>query len=376
MHRHGLHSIGGRARSSSTTRQLSTSARLLAAESRDDAGPGQKQTRTMVGSISSLARNNQAAQSRDGTPRPVQSPLGNGINVIDVKSLPRGFFRGRRARGGIGGRGSFRGRGGGAARGGAEGAEGIQEFRPGLRARGTSRGGKGRGRGRRYKDGEGAERKRSEEDDGFENMDESELEFDQAVTFGVPTRFNPSLTLESLTGLIPAAPSPTAGCIESTVLRNLSFLGMSDAEGAPVGHAGQHTAKHVVENGVHFFASLKERKWAEEYLQETRRPKPAELIGQDAQVSGGPAEDKEKKKTSRRRYIRPAGQTIRTAIMRSAVEGQYEQPLHASDPVGIARAMHLRSETYSKKDIEQFEEKLVSLISRTRNRNQTARPRA
>ncbi|PHH59487.1 hypothetical protein CDD81_3154 [Ophiocordyceps australis] len=332
----------------------------------------------MVGSISSLVRgnHNQTAQARGGGSNPIQPRLGTGANVIDVKSLPRGFFRGRRARGGIRGRGGFRGRGGAfaAAGGGAAGAGGIQEFRPGGRARGRGARGRGRGRGRRggFKDGDGFQGGGGDQADPFKVMDKVELEFDQAVTYGVATRYNPSLTLESLSSLIPAAPSPTPGCLESTVLRNLSFLGMSEGAGTPLGHAGHNTAKHLVENGVHFFASLAEKEWAEEHLQETRRPKPADdHLDQDAQGSDGQA----KHKASKRRYIRGPDEAVRNAIINSAVEGKYEKPLYATDPVGTARALHLRSETYSNKDIEQFEEKLVSLIHRAKTGNKTARPR-
>ncbi|KJZ71467.1 hypothetical protein HIM_09106 [Hirsutella minnesotensis 3608] len=63
--------------------------------------------------------------------------------------------------------------------------------------------------------------------------------------------------------------------------------------------------------------------------------------------------------------IGPADEAVRKVVVDRALSGQYEEPKFAADPVGIARSWHLRSETYTAKDLESFEKKLKSLVART-----------
>ncbi|KAH0530546.1 hypothetical protein TsFJ059_005154 [Trichoderma semiorbis] len=360
-------------------RQFSTTqSQLDDAPADPNAKPTARQrTRAAASEINSLVKNRTPGQGArnptDSSATPAQP------RVIDVRSLPKGGML--RRPGGLRGRGTGAGTGtgtGGPSATGAPRAAGAprpasptgNRFSAANRGKGGSalgagRGGRtagrpggrpGAGKGREAKktEGEGGNKAagaagpRGKRQDPFERMDPQEQQFDDAVRFGTRTEFKPSLTKEALTTFVPATPATPEGRL-ATVMENLSILGgRADPVGVPQGLQAKNYADEVQDNGARFFADVKAREAAEEYLQEQRREK---LLAEGKEV---PAEQQP--------IIKDAEEAVKKAILDQAVAGKHETPRFATDPVGISRAWHLRSGTYTQRDVEKFEKKLTTLL--------------
>lgn len=307
-----------------------------------------------------------------GPSRPAQGPQNGGQGgpkVIDVRSLPRA----PRGLGGLRGRGGFAGRGG--ARGGAattgpaggfirsgsptRGGPGGFRGRGGLRGRGA---GRGRGRGgqkrpqtkRPQGDDAGKDQKRGV--DPFSQLDSEEQAFDDAMRFGVESKYSsPSLTLDSISDFAPIVPSSTTGQ-NAAVLQNLSALGGDDVGSTPTLQA-YHFASQTERHGIRFFADVKDKEAAEQHLQ--LKKKQAAEAGSDGATTPAATE----KDAAAAPIIGSAEEAVRKVIVQRAVQGQYEAPKFASDPVGVSRSWHIRAETYTTSDVNSFESKLYSLLS-------------
>ncbi|PTB55028.1 hypothetical protein M431DRAFT_85563 [Trichoderma harzianum CBS 226.95] len=303
--------------------------------------------------------------------RAAASEINSLPRVIDVRSLPKGGML--RRPGGLRGRGT----GAGTGTGGPNAAGAPRTASPtgnrfsaanrgrGGSALGAGRGGRtagrpggrpgaGKGRAAKKAEGEGGNKAagaagpRGKRQDPFERMDPQEQQFDDAVRFGTRTEFKPSLTKEALTTFVPATPATPEGRL-ATVMENLSILGgRADPVGVPQGLQAKNYAEEVQGNGARFFANVKAREAAEEYLQEQRREK---LLAEGKEV---PAEQQP--------IIKDAEEAVKKAILDQAVAGKHETPRFATDPVGISRAWHLRSGTYTQRDVEKFEKKLTTLL--------------
>lgn len=179
-------------------------------------------------------------------------------------------------------------------------------------------------------------------------MDPQEQQFDDAVRFGTRTAYTPSLTKEALTAFVPATPSTRESRL-ATVMENLNILGgRADPVGVPQNLQARNYAEEVESNGARFFADAKAREAAEQHLQEKRRQ---QLEAEGKEVPG-----------EQQPIIQDAEEAVRKAILDYAVAGKHETPRFATDPVGIARAWHLRAGTYTQRDVESFEKKLASML--------------
>lgn len=168
--------------------------------------------------------------------------------------------------------------------------------------------------------------------------------------------YAPSLTKETLAAFVPAMPSTQEGRL-ATVLENLNILGgRADPVGVPQNLQAKSYADEVEANGARFFADLKAREAAEEYLQEKRKQEQLAAAPEEGKEEKAPAEQKQEP------IIQEAEESIKKTILESAVEGKHEKPQFATDAVGIARSWHLRAGTYTQKDVESFERKLTSLL--------------
>ncbi|KAL7808999.1 hypothetical protein V8C44DRAFT_359488 [Trichoderma aethiopicum] len=333
-----------------------------------------QRTRAAASEINALVKDRSGAQEARNTTSNAAAPAQP--RVIDVRSLPRGGML--RGRGGLRGRGRT-GPGAAAAAGAGTGAPRAaspsgNRFAGAMRGRGGAAGAGGRGRGRtggrggggggrgrtattKKPDGEGdskagAAGPRGKRQDPFERMDPQEQQFDDAARFGTRTEYKPSLSKEDLAAFVPAAPSSTPEARLAAVMEDLAVLG---ARGDPVGvpqnlQAKSYAAEVEGNGGVRFFADGKAREAAERYLQEQRREK---LL----------AEGKAEEEIPREPILQDAEEAVRKAVVESAVQGKHETPKFATDPVGIARAWHLRAGTYTQRDVERFEQKLVSLLA-------------
>ncbi|KAG8674927.1 hypothetical protein FPOAC2_00967 [Fusarium poae] len=296
-------------------------------------------------------------QAADGpsTPRPAARPAqAGGPKVIDIKSLPL------RGRGGLRGRGSFRGRGGFVGRGGSSAQDRssspVRTGQPMTRGRGgggfsaRGRGGRGgRGRGRGGRGGSRGDRRKDDDDkdrnrdrNEFNNLDPDEQSFEDSIRFGMRSEYAPSLTLESINQFAPVAPSTASGK-SATVMQNLSVLGTADHVGAPEAFQAKYYASEIEASGIRFFADTEAKKAAEQYLQGRARAEGKELTGP---------------------IIAETEEAIRQVITQRAIQGQHETPKFASDPVGVSRSWHLRSETYTTHDVNSFQTKLTSLLDK------------
>ncbi|KAK5992820.1 hypothetical protein PT974_06240 [Cladobotryum mycophilum] len=350
---------------STTQSQFDDAAPTVASDAGAGARPtARERTRAAASEINSLVKNRNASVGQRATPvEGAGQP-----KVIDVRSLPRGL-----------GRGGFRGRGGFA--GGAQGAPrtaspGGNRFSPGNRG-GASRGGfvgRARGRGGRGGGGGGGQRggsktgkargggegdksaagPRGKKQDPFERMDSAEKAFDDAMRFGTKMRYNPLLTMDSLAAFMPATPTTKEGQT-ATVLQNLSVLGTADQVGVPEGLQARNYAEEVERNGVRFFADLKAKEAAEQYLQDKKKKNESAAEGGEAIAAEG---------ADAGPIIRSAEEAIKRVILDNAVAGKHEEPRFALDPVGVARSWHLRAETYTQRDVERFEKKLASLLGK------------
>lgn len=190
-------------------------------------------------------------------------------------------------------------------------------------------------------------------------MDPQEQQFDDAMRFGTKTTYAPSLTKETLAAFVPAMPSTQEGRL-ATVMENLNILGgRADPVGVPQHLQAKSYADEVEANGARFFADLKAREAAEEYLQEKRKQEQqTPAAGEEGkEEKAAPAEQKQQQP-----IIQDVEEAVKKTILESVVEGKHEKPKFATDPVGISRSWHLRAGTYTQKDVESFEKKLTSLL--------------
>jgi hypothetical protein len=229
-------------------------------------------------------------------------------NGLNMKSSPTTGFRG--GRGGSGQRGGIsRGRGGA--------------------AKPRGRGGSARSRlRRRAKGGQDGEQQTSYGRMDIEPETPEEFEYMEARAKGIPYAYKPSTTAESLLGFgPPVASDSTSGRVE-TVLRNLRTLG-----GVPQSweHASDTAAK-LKRQGAVVFRDIAERKFVEENVPGLKLKGPDDLV--------------------------------KTTIIQKAIQGQHETPIFAplTNPVGLARSWHVREETYTPKDVQSFETKLITLL--------------
>jgi hypothetical protein len=205
---------------------------------------------------------------------------------------------------------------------------------------GRGRGGRGGNRGDRRKDDDDKDRNRDRNE--FNNLDPDEQSFDDSIRFGMRSEYTPSLTLESVNQFAPVAPSTASGK-SAAVMQNLSVLGTADHVGAPEAFQAKYYASETEAGGIRFFADTEAKKAAEQYLQEK-----AKVEGKEAT---GP-------------IIADTEEAIRQVITQRAIQGQHETPKFASDPVGVSRSWHLRSETYTTHDVNSFQTKLTSLLDK------------
>lgn len=409
MNRQAFRSVCGRARPelektgyalNNYFREFSTSQWLTAADGEGSSNPAdsppkpsaRQRTRAATNQINSLVKNRGSASTAGQRSRPGSQPgssAGGAPKVIDVRSLPRGLGRGR------GQGGAFRGRGAtqiGAAQGSMRPqAPGSPGSGPGNRfSRGGSASGGGRGSGIRGRGGRGGGRgggstrgrggaggrggRRNNQEDGgdkdkkmgggrrqdpFEAMDPIEEEFDKAMRFGTSSQFTPSITLESLAAFTPANPSTEAGR-KATVLDNLSALGTADPVATPQALQAGSYAADLEAGGLRFFADLKARDAAEQYLQEKKAKEAAAAAASSTSSDASPGA--KEVKGGQEQIISGAEESIRKVIIDQAIQGNHETPQFATGPVALSRLWHLRSETYTKRDIERFEKKLTSLV--------------
>ncbi|KAF4125113.1 hypothetical protein GMORB2_3952 [Geosmithia morbida] len=354
-------------------RQFSTSPYFLADEpasrnSSDSApSPARQRSQANVNEIKSLAANRPAQTGGAIPPQQQQQP-----KVVDIRSLPRGGLRGR---GGAGFRGS---RGGAGVRGGRGSAsrptgDGSSRFAGQSGARGGGRGGAARGAQRGRKGGrgasaQGAARRRKQGGEGEEDgarsfrddryVDESELvepsehALEQAMRFGVETTYKPELTRESLAREMPAVPSSSTGPA-ARIHESLSALGTADRVGRPAGLTPAMYALDLKERGLRYFADTESRQRTEEYMQRVRREKALAAGKDESAIATDP-------------IIRDLDEEARKAILDGAVAGRHDTLEYATDPVGISRNWHLRSETWGPKERKAFEAKLSTMLAKSK----------
>lgn len=409
MNRHALRSVCSRARPEleQVSGTLRTSVRPFSTtqlQAADDSTPKptlRERSRVATSQINSLARDRNPTQNA----QPRAPPVAGGARpkVIDVKSLPRMPLRSKLARGGTGKFGAARaGPSAGSALPPRLGPDGKPLRFRGKPGQGNQKAGGPRGKfaARKKKTGgEGGEKDKERKAAGApDKIDHEVEEFQKALRYGESALFNPSLNLESLSGLAPAVPSTNLGR-GSTILHNLSVLGTADPVGASQVAQAHHTAKDLENNGARFFADLKDKvvvekhilpKWAKDaeefykFLQKAR-PEAAErylkhLQTQKPQATGqylqhlslkkaeGEAAAKSKalvpaEENTQTEVLKGADENVRKAILGQAVQGQHETPKFASDPVGLSRSWHLRAETYTLRDVNSFEKKLTTLLA-------------
>lgn len=237
-----------------------------------------------------------------------------------------------------------------------------------MRGRGRGRGGRGgRGRGgkkggRREETDEDKEKRRKRADE-FSVMDPDELEFDNSMRFGVRSTYTPSVAAESFAEYMPATPTTAAGK-SATVLHNLSVFGTADPVGAPNVTLARHSAFEVNNAGVRFFADVEAKRAAEQHLQEKRQAANKTETKPEGEAEAEGEKTETKAEGTPTPIISDAEESIRQVIMQRAINGQHETPKFATDPVGVARSWHLRAETYRTQDVNSFEAKVASLLSK------------
>lgn len=186
-------------------------------------------------------------------------------------------------------------------------------------------------------------------------MDAAEKEFDDALRFGTRTTYTPSLDLKSLQEFIPAIATSNSDARIATIVQNLRTLGGGDPVGTPLRVQASNLAQDLERNGLRFFADAESLQAAEEYLQAKKQQGEAAEAGTDGEPSkaAGP-------------IIAAAEESIRKVITERAIEGKYEAPKSATEPIGISRLLHLKSESYGPEKVAAFEQKLSSLLSSPR----------
>lgn len=387
-------------------REFSTSQWVLESndspsDSNPSASSARQRSRAAASEISSLAKQKNPSGTSQNSALPTAAPTTAQPRVLDVRSLPRG--RGTRGRG----------RGGGAFRGGrgqgqigtahqsqSPGAQsppltsGNRFSRPGVAGRGSftargsrGRGGRGRGassrggragRGRRFSrsdapDGGDDKDKRQldKKNESAELMDVYEAQFDRDMRFGTTSSYQPSLTLDALADFAPAVPSGAMGR-HASILASLSALGPTDPIGMPQDLPASSYAADLERAGLRFFADSKSRDAAEQFLQQKQQQQQQQEAktaadGQDNSSSSSSSNNLLDNKTeggAAVTRIQDAEESVRQVILDQAVEGKHEKMTFATAPVGLARAWHLRAETWTKQDVDTFEKKLTSLVDR------------
>ncbi|KAI1408956.1 hypothetical protein F5Y13DRAFT_97612 [Hypoxylon sp. FL1857] len=251
-------------------------------------------------------------------------------------------------------RGGFRGRGGSSApsyriggavrRGRSGGGGGGGNFNRDDRPRRSARaggGGGGRGQGRgprgRRRDDKGGKDGKDDKDGGEEEVPEIEpriMEYLEAKETGTTMPFNPSLSLESLTGWGPAvATSGTPFGQGEIVMRQARILG-----------GGQHFhPQHIMNshetliayrdgNGAFIPPSNEAKQWAKQVLKDRPIVAPPE---------------------------------VKTAVLEDALLGKYDGPKYADpeDAVGTIRSYVKRDGTWNVRAERGIEEKVKTLLS-------------
>lgn len=194
-------------------------------------------------------------------------------------------------------------------------------------------------------------------------MDPAEEALEQVVRFGTTEVFNPApVTAEALVDFMPTVPS-ASGSKSATVLENLQYLGTGDRVGTALGLQASGYGERLQQSGLLFFADPETKAGLEQAMQEKRYD--------DAVTEAylNTAEDEEPAPVERNNEVimmDGVEESIKQVILNKAVAGQHEAIKQASDPVGVARNWHLRSETWSEKETNLFEAKLTSLLNKAK----------
>lgn len=287
------------------------------------------------------------------------APGGGGApRVLDVRSLPRGGFRGRGrggqpggnrfggqsggGRGGMGGRGGF----GGGSRGGSSGGVGGRSGGGARRGGGDGEGGRGGLR-------EGGRRQAEEEVNPFAHMDEVEAAYDKELRFGSTREYQPKLDADSLLEHGPAAPT-SAASRRATVLGSLNAMGggTGDAVGSSTGYLPSAVEGRVQDDGLAFFANRESKALVEEHLQAKKREQQQSEGGDEAAAEG----------VATQPVFTPASDAVKQAIVDVAIEGKHETPVFATDVYGVVRSQQLHTRGYSAAAMAKFQAKLQSLV--------------
>jgi hypothetical protein len=177
------------------------------------------------------------------------------------------------------------------------------------------------------------------------------------MRFGITSTFTPSVTPESLAPHMPAV-AATSGPRTAAVHQSLSALGTADHVGIPGEFPPTMYALDLKERGIRYFADVESKERTEAYLQQERLKEAkakAEAEGSEAPVEA-----------SNERIISDAEEAIRKVVLDEAVAGKHAAPEYATDPVSIARNWHLRAETWRTKETKAFEEKLKSMLEKSK----------
>ena len=205
---------------------------------------------------------------------------------------------------------------------------------------------------------------------------------------GEPMPFKPSLDIESLRSFMPAVPSGANGN-SAIVMENLGVLGTSDPVGAPQNMQASIYAADLDRAGVRFFADVTDIPFTQQYIeqQKVRQEAAAEkkalkaaskAASKAVEAAAAEGEEKEEREAADKSavpevpaegqsaavpMIGGAEDSVRQVILQRAIEGRHEKPIYAEDVAGIARARHLRTGTYTQRDVNIFEAKLNSLLA-------------
>ena len=212
-------------------------------------------------------------------------------------------------------------------------------------------------------------------------MSAEEQALERAMASGERMPFRPSLDIESLRSFMPAVPSGANGN-SAIVMENLGVLGTSDPVGAPQNMQASTYAADLERAGVRFFADVTDIPFTQQYIEqqkvrqeakdkkaaEAKEKKAAEAAaakGEEYEAPDKPAipEVPADGQSAAVPMIGGAEDSVRQVILQRAIEGRHEKPTYAEDVAGMARARHLRSGTYTQRDVNIFEAKLNSLLA-------------
>ncbi|KAH0437943.1 hypothetical protein CcaCcLH18_03619 [Colletotrichum camelliae] len=359
---------------------------------------GRERSRNAASEISQIL----SSGSTRGAPKPDNKATTQGqpARIIDVKTLPQRTLGSGLSGGlgsGTGGTGgsnfvklpsSFRGRGGGlgargTGRGGFAPRGGFGEGRGGGFQRGGGgfgRGGRGgtmRGRGGRggrggfgrrpRRDGEEEQsdiRLVDEAKEYFRPKTEEEVLYYRKRDIGLPERFEPRLTTESLLGFTPALATGAPADQAAQVLDALRDIGGGAKPAPGVGALPRHVATELAfrGDGMHFFDDVEGKRAFVEAIKNT----PQEKMTTNMKVV----------KRSPEKLEAGAEKAVREYIMDRVVKGQHATPefveLGAKQPLEIARAKHLQNSSYRALESGKFDEKLAQLVNRAKGAAQPA----